>query len=185
MGTGGIGYVHRNCKSRCSVFVSIQLEKLSVLVLKMSTRWVCESSPEIVRTYPCISWADIRKLLQLDVGLEMRRKIRTYYLVPAPNVASVETFSPVPHINTQYTNDNSTLHTAIWRFSTIGSSVGLGSTCGFTTDSFQGGARGSAAGWGTMLQVGRSPVRFPMTSLNFSIHLILPASLWPWGRLGL
>ena len=44
------------------------------------------------------------------------------------------------------------------------------------------GARGSAVGWGTTLQVGRSRVRFPMLSL---VDIILPAALWPWGRLGL
>jgi hypothetical protein len=39
--------------------------------------------------------------------------------------------------------------------------------------------------WGTMLQAGRSQVRFTMSSLDFSIDLILPSALWPWGRLGL
>jgi hypothetical protein len=34
-----------------------------------------------------------------------------------------------------------------------------------------------------MLQGGRSQVRFPMRSLNFSIDLILSTVLWPWGRL--
>jgi len=47
------------------------------------------------------------------------------------------------------------------------------------------GARGSAVGWGTALQVGRSRVRFPMMSLEFFIDTNLLAALWPWGRLSL
>jgi len=46
-------------------------------------------------------------------------------------------------------------------------------------------ARGSAGGWGTALQVGRSRVRFPMMSLEFFIDIILPAALWLWGWLSL
>jgi hypothetical protein len=42
-------------------------------------------------------------------------------------------------------------------------------------------ARGSVVGWGTMLQTGRSRVRIPMRSLDFSIYLILPAALWTLG----
>jgi hypothetical protein len=36
---------------------------------------------------------------------------------------------------------------------------------------------------GTALQVGRSPVWFPVESLIFFIYLILPAVVCPWGRL--
>jgi hypothetical protein len=39
------------------------------------------------------------------------------------------------------------------------------------------GARGSVVGWGTMLQAGRSRVRFTMCSLDFSIDIILPDDL--------
>jgi hypothetical protein len=43
------------------------------------------------------------------------------------------------------------------------------------------GARGSAVGSGTALQVVRSRVRFPMMSLEFFIDITLPAALWPGG----
>jgi len=46
-------------------------------------------------------------------------------------------------------------------------------------------ARGSAVGWDTALQAGRSRVQFPMVSLEFFIDIILPAALWPWGWLSL
>jgi hypothetical protein len=41
-------------------------------------------------------------------------------------------------------------------------------------------ACGSVVSWGIMLEAGRSRVRFPMRSLNFSVTLILPTALWPW-----
>ena len=45
------------------------------------------------------------------------------------------------------------------------------------------GVRGSAVGWGTALQDGRSRFRFTMVSLEFFIDIIFPAALWPWGWL--
>jgi hypothetical protein len=47
------------------------------------------------------------------------------------------------------------------------------------------GARDGVVGWDTMLQAGSSRFQFPMRSLHFSIDLIIPAALWPWGRLRL
>ena len=41
------------------------------------------------------------------------------------------------------------------------------------------GARSEPVGWGTVLQAGRSWVRFPLVSLEFFIKLIFPAALWP------
>jgi hypothetical protein len=44
-----------------------------------------------------------------------------------------------------------------------------------------GGASSSVVGWATMLQARRLWVWFSMRSLDFSIDLILPATLLPWG----
>jgi hypothetical protein len=46
------------------------------------------------------------------------------------------------------------------------------------------GARDIVVGWGTMLEAGRSRVRFLMGSLDF-FSLPNPAALWPWGWLSL
>jgi hypothetical protein len=46
-------------------------------------------------------------------------------------------------------------------------------------------AGGRVDGWGTMQQARRAWVQFPMRSLDFSIVLILPGVLGPWGRLSL
>jgi hypothetical protein len=39
--------------------------------------------------------------------------------------------------------------------------------------------------WVNGLKAGRSRGRFPLDSLEFFIDIILPAALWPWGRLSL
>jgi hypothetical protein len=44
---------------------------------------------------------------------------------------------------------------------------------------------GGAVGWGIVPQAGRSLLQFPMMSLEFFIYIILPAALWPWGRLSI
>jgi hypothetical protein len=57
--------------------------------------------------------------------------------------------------------------------------------CSLHSYTIQGGAHSSVVGWGTLLHAGKSRVRFPMKSLDFSIVLNFPAALWPWGQLSL
>jgi hypothetical protein len=47
----------------------------------------------------------------------------------------------------------------------------------------RGYAAGGVVGRGTALQTGRSRVRFLMVLLGIFIDIIVPAAIWPWGRL--
>jgi hypothetical protein len=47
------------------------------------------------------------------------------------------------------------------------------------------GVYSGTVGWSTALQARRLRVWFPMVSLDFFIDIIIPAALWPWGRVGL
>jgi hypothetical protein len=42
-------------------------------------------------------------------------------------------------------------------------------------------AHGTMVDRGTILQTGRSQIRFSIISMEFSSYLILPASLYSWG----
>jgi hypothetical protein len=56
---------------------------------------------------------------------------------------------------------------------------------GNATTTYTGaGACGGVVGWGTVLQTGRSQIRFLMVSLEFFTDIILLAALWPWGKGG-
>jgi hypothetical protein len=47
------------------------------------------------------------------------------------------------------------------------------------------GAYDNVVSWDTVIKAGRPHVRILMRSLNISIDLILPATLWTWGQLSL
>jgi hypothetical protein len=55
----------------------------------------------------------------------------------------------------------------------------------FLSSYYNLGLQGSIVDWETMLQAGSLWVWFLMRSLDFSIDLILPATVWPWGRFSL
>lgn len=50
-----------------------------------------------------------------------------------------------------------------------------------TTGTWILGAQKSVVGWGAIQQARRLRVQSLMRASNFSIYLILPTSLWPWG----
>jgi hypothetical protein len=57
--------------------------------------------------------------------------------------------------------------------------------CYFETLNANGGAHSSVVHWGTVLQAGKSRVRFPKNSLDFLIDLIFLTVLCPLSRLRL
>jgi len=157
---------------------------VSPLIININTRWNWLASLKLRSLYSL--WKNYRYRLNMSLsgtrnGLDFRRSAfcpfrksnpgraspqrsrYTDYAVPTPIVSYFVMFLRKTEINVR----------------TESCIFGLCNTVGLV------GARGGALYWGTALQAGRSSFLFPIMPLAFFIDIILPVTLWPWGRLSL
>jgi hypothetical protein len=127
-------------------------------------------------------------LLKELTGFQLVKKFPAFY----ETRRFITAFTSSRHLSLSWAKSIQTIppHPTSWKSNLIVSShLDLGLPSGHFPSDFPNkhllGARGSAVGWGTALQVGRSWVRFPMVSMEFFIYIISPAALWPWGWLSL